>query len=352
VSLPPLPDWQTIHARLPVIFPPGTPNREHSIWEIAAKTIFVILYTGAIEGAGQWLRPDQVTRMTDEQAARTDDTSRLEWTKASTIASKGEAERWYAANTRESIRDDTIRNSLTQSGAVIEKSGLATTSPAGRYAVQTGFAALFDPELDEARFQEEAEVWRAKYLNTGALKRIAIIRGGAVASDGSILVTFPSGETRAMTHGPSTVIAKAVIETFASTFLEKPGVIFLSESKTKVVEKDDALAKRIGLHIQSDKNLPDIVLADLGPEHPLLVFVEVVATDGPVTEARKLALQKIAEDAGFPSEHTAFVTAYLDRSDQPFKRTVDSLAWGSYVWFVAEPDKLVTLSDKPKRIAG
>ena len=30
------------------------------------------------------------------------------------------------------------------------------------------------------------------------------------------------------------------------------------------------------------------------------------------------------------------LTAFLDRSAAPFKKVVDSLAWGSYAWFVSE----------------
>ena len=44
---------------------------------------------------------------------------------------------------------------------------------------------------------------------------------------------------------------------------------------------DDDLAKAIGLTIEPYWNLPDLMLADLGPADPLLVFVEVVASAGP-----------------------------------------------------------------------
>jgi hypothetical protein len=159
------------------------------------------------------------------------------------------------------------------------------------------------------------------------------------------MVTFPNGETRSMSVGPSTVIAKAVIEDFAPRFLRKPAVLFVSESGNKVVARDEKHAKAIGLTIQVDKNLPDTILVDLGPADPLLVFVEVVATDGPVNERRKKALEKLASDAGFPLQHVAFVTAYLDRSGGSFKKTVDALAWGSYAWFVSEPDGLIELSN-------
>ena len=90
---------------------------------------------------------------------------------------------------------------------------------------------------------------------------------------------------------------------------------------------------------------------DLGPDHPLLVFVEVVATDGPINARRKQALEDLAKDAGFPLEHIAFVTAYLDRSGAPFKKTVDALAWGSYAWFVSEPDGLIDLSAGKRSLA-
>jgi len=351
--LPPLPTWQDIHTRLPVIFPEGSANRDHSIWEISARTIFVMLYAGAVEGSGLWIRPDQVTRMTTAQAEQTSDDARLEWAKASIRPSKADVPgRWYAVNTRESIRDDTIRYALIQNGAVIERPGLSTTSPAGRYALQAEFAELLAPDLDEATFIAKAAAWRAKHLNAGALARIAIVRKGAAGGGEYELVTFPNGETRRMTTGPSADISKAVIEVFAPKFLQKPGVIALSESGNKVVARDDELAKAIGLTIPADKSLPDIVLVDLGPAHPLLVFIEVVHSDGPVNDARKTALLQIAEGAGFPPQHVAFVTAYLDRAGQPFRRTVSGLAWGSYAWFASEPDSLIVFSGKPLQIEG
>jgi hypothetical protein len=121
------------------------------------------------------------------------------------------------------------------------------------------------------------------------------------------------------------------------------------------VARDDQLARRIGLRIEAHRNLPDIILVDLGPEHPLLVFVEVVATDGPIGETRKAALLRIAKEAGFPAEHVTFVTAYLDRSAGAFTKTVAGLAWGSFAWFMSEPDHLLRLYEgggvKVKRLS-
>lgn len=209
----------------------------------------------------------------------------------------------------------------------------------------------FDYRATTAQWHAERAARRPKVAR-GALARLAIVRRGAGVSTDQVLVTFPNGETRRMKPGPSSEITKAVVEVFAPTFLTDPAVVFLSESGNKVVARDDELARSIGLAIQADKNPPDTILVDLGPAHPLLVFMEVVATDGPISQRRKEALEELVAEAGFPAEHVAFVTAYLDRSAGPFKKTVDSLAWGSYAWFAAEPERLVVFSETSGRLRG
>ena len=64
------------------------------------------------------------------------------------------------------------------------------------------------------------------------------------------------------------------------------------------------------------------------------------------------ALPNYLTATGFPAEHVAFMTAYLDRSAGPFKKTVDSLAWGSYAWFAAEPEYLIVLSQAHGALKG
>jgi hypothetical protein len=311
---------------------------------MAAKTIFVMLYTGAVTDRDRWLRPDQVTRMTDRQAARAANEDREAWSAESLRPSKSAIPgRWYAANTREPTRDETLREGLIPTGAVKEREGLPTTSAKPRYALTPDFAGLFDPGLCGHALEAAIRAWQEANLSPGALARIALLRGQAAASSAGVLIAFPSGETRRMAAGPSSDISKAVIEEFAPRFLKVPGVVFLSENANKIVTRDDQLARRIGLRIEADRNLPDIILVDLGPRHPLLVFVEVVATDGPIGETRKAALLRLAEEAGFAPEHVAFVTAYLDRSAAAFKKTVDALAWGSFAWFTSEPDHLLRL---------
>lgn len=137
-----------------------------------------------------------------------------------------------------------------------------------------------------------------------------------------------------------------MIEIFATRFLERPAIVFLSESRQRVVEQDNELAAAIGLHIDPKRNLPDIILADLSQPEPLLVFVEVVITDGAVIKSRKEALLRITTDAGFHPRRVAFVSAFEDRGSPVFRRLSSDLAWGSFVWFAAEPECILILKDE------
>jgi len=92
MPLAPLLAVADIHERLQAIFPAGAQNRNYCTREIAAKAVFVMLYTGAIEGSGRWLRPDQVTRMTDAQAAATAEAVRETWLNESMLPARGRIE--------------------------------------------------------------------------------------------------------------------------------------------------------------------------------------------------------------------------------------------------------------------
>ncbi|WP_036521705.1 BsuBI/PstI family type II restriction endonuclease [Novosphingobium acidiphilum] len=350
--LPPYVSRAHVLERLAQIFPEGTPNRVYCTRELAASTVFTALYIGAIEGNTVYLGPKHVYRMTHEQAAIEDAAARIAYrdvAKPSGAAVAGT--RWYADNTREPIRDETLREGLVAIGAVTTLA-LPTTSGKPRYTLKREFAALFAPDLIGDDLAQAISAYRSAHLSPGALARVSIMLAGAGAGDDGVLVAFPNGETRRLAPGPSSIIAKGVIEVFAPRFLGSPAILWLSESGNKVVARDDRLAQRIGLQIEADKNLPDIILVDLAPAEPLLVFVEVVATDGAITERRQRAIHELTQAAGFDRGQIAFVTAYRDRESSGFRKTVSSIAWGSYAWFVSEPDHLIVFSGKPIAIEG
>lgn len=350
IAYPPLLDRAGILARLQLIFAPGTPQRGWVTRELAASAIFTALYVGAVEGADVWFGPVHVYRMTDEQALKTDAGSRGGYAVRVSRGDVIEGRRWYADNTREPIRDETLREGLVRLGAAVVRKGLPTTSGKPRYALGRQFAALFEPDLAGDDLEEAIARYRAEKLDVSSLARIAIVQAGAASGAQGVLVRFPSGETRRLAPGPSSVISKDVVEVFAPRFLKQPAVLWLSESGVKVVHRDDVLARSLGLSIAADLNLPDLILADIGGARSLIVFVEVVATDGPINERRREALVEVSDAAGFARSDVALVTAYNDRSDSAFRRSVPELAWGSYAWFRSEPEHLLKLADRPESL--
>jgi hypothetical protein len=192
-----------------------------------------MLYIGAVDGTGHFAGPKHVVRMSDDQEALTSDASRIEY--ATAMGKPGAVPRgkaWYADNTREPIRDETLRQGLIPTGAVIDRKDLPTTSSTPRYALTQSFAALFDPNLVDSQLMENIAKWRDQYLTAGALARIALI--GLSKNSQNVLITYPNGTSRTMLPGPSSIISKQVIETFAPRFLEAPVVLWVSESGNKV----------------------------------------------------------------------------------------------------------------------
>ncbi len=342
--LPPLLDVPEIQSRLLQIFPEGTQQRNYCTREMEARTVFVMLYIGAIEGTGIWMAPKHVYRMGTGQSARRSDEDRQAYIAA--VEKRGSnlpADRWFQDNTREPIRDETLRDGLVRVGAVVMRPGLATTSSKGRYALQSPLSSLFDPEFQDEPLATAIANWQDQHLSAGALARVRLQQRSAMAARSHVLVVLPNGESRQMEAGPSSVITKAVIEVFAPRFLKDPAVLWISESGNKVVQRDDEFAHALGLRIESDKLLPDTILVDLAPSEPLIVFVEAVATAGEITEARRTGFLELITAAGFKASQVAFVTAFEDRNSGAFKRAIPNLAWGSFAWCLSEPDHLIAL---------
>ena len=342
--LPKLVPRLEVRRRLELAFSPGFEYRANVVNEVCASTVFVSLYIGAVEGSDpkSLLAPKHVYRMTNEQSVKSSDAERIDYA-LECIKSGYESigkKNWYADTTKEQIRDNCLRFGLVAGGAAIIAPEIKTTSMLGRYSLRSDFAELFSPDLTEEQLGAAIKAWQKAHLSKGALAKIKL---DTSLGDFAVNVEFPGIGSRQLGPGPSSIISKSVVEEFAIRFLKKPKVLWLSESGNKVVVQDQVLAQKIGLKIDASKNLPDIILVELGLPEILLVFVEVVATDGPVSEIRRSELMKLVSDAGLSESHAAFVTAFMDRSAPGLKKSLPMLAWNSFVWLAADPDKIIAL---------
>ena len=306
-----------------------------------ARTVFVMLYLGAFEGSGVLVRPSQILRMSDLQSKKVSTKERIEWRKIS-MTTGAFPNRWYADGSREGVRDESIGNMIPYHAVVDEKPELSTTASSPRYSLRLPFVALFDPALKGKALTAAIDCWQEKHLGQRAYTRLMLAGSSAQAKGRNVLVDMPDGTRRPMSPGGSSDLSKAVIEIFAKKFLQNPAVVHLSESKKKIIKQDEVLAKSIGLNIDVTRALPDIVLADLGPKDPLLVFVEVVFSSGAITQSRRDDLHKYAAEAGF-GEQVAYVSAFWDRNHKGYAMEYKRLAWGSFVWFMSEPHDLMCM---------
>lgn len=340
-----VPSIKTIEKRLPLIFVEGIEHRNYCIREASAKTVLAMFYCGAIGGTDRWIRPSQITALSNDQVAQTDQHARESWC-AQMLSNQKKVRSpnaWYAVDSREQIRDECIAKGLIPNQAVVERPGVPTTSSKPTYALQPEFAALFGEALLGDKLTRAIEEWQSRFLSRTAMARATIIRKNAAPLKDRVQVMFPNGSATTLAHGESSVLTKAVVEQFAVNFLYQPAVLWLSESAKKVI--DESLAKDLRLHIDPSKSLPDVILVDLSPASGdiLFVFVEVVHTDGPVSQQRKESLRAIALDAGFSESSLAFVTAFADRGTSKYKSLVANLAWNSFVWFASEPGNIIAL---------
>lgn len=339
----PLPEVNEIRERLEVIFPDGTPDRNYLIREVAAKTVFTMLYIDAVEGQDQWLAPKHVYRISDAIAEdQTEDAREAYVQNVRKPRYQPPGTPWYSDNSREQIRDESLRDGLVMIGAVTVKEDVPTTSGKGRYALKRHFAELF--LLPREEFEDHIEKWRESNLSASALARVRIMQQRHTR-DGQVPVELPNGERRVMEAGPSSEITRGVVEDFAPRFLQAPAVLWISASGRKVIEHDDRLMADLGLPIDQQKLLPDLVMADLGSQSTKLFFVEIVATDGPITESRRRSFLKLAAEGGYEAGDIVFVSAFTDRNSPALKKRFSAIAVDTIIWCMAEPDLLIWMEE-------
>jgi hypothetical protein len=348
-----LPDRTLCQERLGLIFPEPLPQRGRLMNQLAASAVFVCLYVGAIENERK-VRPSMVLWMCDEAARRTAEDERRHWYEAALrgkrelaelLAGWGLSHRpWYADNTREPLRDETFR-AWGRFGAILRDETVPTTSAKPQWALAAEFAELFDPTLRGTDLTERIDDWQDDHLGAVGRTRIALTRQLAGA-DERVIVELPGGLKRTLAPGGSSLILKGVIEELAPRLLEQPTVLFISESRQHLDVVDARLLQELGITADVARLLPDALLFDAGKG--LFWFVEAVLTDGAIDEGRRSALEEWANDQQIPTDRCRYVTAFVGRTAGPFRRLVSSLAWGTYAWFLDEPDKILHFEDFPE----
>ena len=145
---------------------------------------------------------------------------------------------------------------------------------------------------------QAVQTWQDANLQPSAQLRASTLRDRSRAQH-EVTVTLPGGGgQRSLAPGVASLILKGVIEQWATARLRDPVVLTISEPGDKVYIADAAKLRALGITLDAGALLPDAVIVDLGDgtQDVLFWIVEAVATDGPVTDQRRLmALAEIPQ---------------------------------------------------------
>lgn len=322
---------------------------------LAASAVAAMIYLGSVTdddtAPSEWryTRPSMVTWMNDAILERASDEQRDAWY---TAAAGGNPKKkivdllatWsmmfaprYADNTRETLRDETFRQ-WRDLGAAKSKAGLATSSTVPRWILDRAFADLFHPALTGDELTQAIIVWTENHMTTEG-KLIALAARRSADAEHAVEVKLPGGGSRRLEAGRSSLILQGVVEQWAPRKLASPMVLTISEPGAKLLVADEAQLSSIGITIDVANLLPDALIVDTARDSFAFWIIEAVATDGPVTEARRAELAAWAANQGIPADRCQFLSAFESRNAGPAKKRLKDLAIGSYAWFLAEPDR-------------
>lgn len=347
--------------RLRLIFPGGAfPSKLAN--PLGGCAVAAMLYVNAVvpdEGeippGAVWARPGTVLWMMDEILEHTSIDQRVAYRKAAERGKKQVAELaetyglthtpWRADTTREPLRDETWRE-WANHGAARKRTGIARSSPVGIWALTASFAELFNPTLSGDQLSEAIETWRRDKLDKSARIRVYINQQKDDLAK-SVEVTLPNGQKRSLTAGEASIIVKGVIEEWAPRKLDQPVLLTISEPGDKYHVGDRAFMEAIALHIDVNALLPDLLMLDHGTDPIEFWIIEVVATDGPVSEARRRDLESWAETQGIPAGSCNFLTAFISRNSTAARKHLREIAVGTFVWYADEPSREVLWREIP-----
>ncbi|MFV8830129.1 BsuBI/PstI family type II restriction endonuclease [Alkalihalobacterium sp. APHAB7] len=237
----------------------------------------------------------------------------------------------YAANSRESIRRQTIHQ-FEQAQLIVRNPDdptRPTNSGNTNYAVtkelleiaRTYGTSEWTQKLEW--FQGEYETLVQRYESKRKLNRVP--------------VKVDSTLTLELSPGEHNTLQKEIVENFAEYFAPGSQLLYLGDTENKYLFIDKKKLSELNFPEIAHDKLPDVVLYQ--EEKNWLFLIEAVTSHGPISDKRKYELEKMLErsDVG-----NVFVTAFPSMST--FKQYADDIAWDTEVWFSDNPKHMMHLN--------
>ncbi len=234
----------------------------------------------------------------------------------------------YAANTRETIRRQTIHQ--FEQARLVDRNPDAPERPtnSGKTVYRlTDNAATVLRTFGSRRFRLAASDFLQAF---GSLDAAYQQKRGAHC----IPLALPNGLVIPLSPGEHNRLQVAIVKEFGPRFAPGASVIYIGDTAKKHLVCEEAELAKLSIPITQHSKLPDLLLFD--PKRNWLFLIEAVTSHGPVSPKRHRELEMMFAQC---SAGRVYVSAFLNRSD--FRKHVADVAWETEVWIAENPDHMI-----------
>ena len=234
----------------------------------------------------------------------------------------------YKANTRETIRRQTLHQ-FVDAGLVQENPddpSRAVNSPKWCYQLSESSLKALQSFMSKD-FSSVVEIYllnapglRAQYANARDMNRIP--------------VTMANGKQITLSPGGQNILIKSMVEDFCSYYTPGGQILYLGDADSKWAVSEEEILKTLGVEIDHHGKMPDLVV--FMPDKNWLVLLEAASSHGPVDAKRHAELSRIFENS---TPGLVFVSCFPTRAEM--RKYLADIAWESEVWCADSPTHLI-----------
>lgn len=237
-------------------------------------------------------------------------------------------DRYYAANSRETIRRFTLHQFadalLVQQNP--DQPRRPVNSPKWNYQITTEAVVLIrlygTSQFETALADYLAKVpgLKAQYAAAREMNRIPI--------------TLPNGKPFNLSPGGQNILIKKMIEEFCPQFTPGAEVLYVGDADSKWALCEAGRLADLGVTVDEHGKMPDLVV--YLPDKNWLVLMEAASSHGPVDAKRRGELATLFKDS-YPG--LVYVSCFPDRKEM--RKYLQQIAWETDVWCAEDPTHLI-----------
>ncbi len=242
---------------------------------------------------------------------------------------RNEFGRNYAENTRETVRDESIKP-MVAAGLLLrnpDQPDRAVNSPNNCYQLDEHALSILRMfgsrkwRAELATYLSGSGTLAARYVKERDLQRIPL--------------KITNGQELRLSAGTHSALIRDIVTEFAPRFVPGGELVYVGDTGAKWSHFDHALLESLGVQVTHHGQMPDVVI--YYREKNWLILAEAVASSGPVDGRRHAELSSLFKGS---SAGLVYVTAFPDRGTV-LRKFLSVVAWETEVWCASDPTHLI-----------